>query len=207
MADYYESQKHLKATVMQSEVGQSEWSLGINDPTFLAWIVFGLYLIASLLCWRKFRNCEKVNGASPGAWGILSLILFALAVNKQLDLHSLAIQNLRDLPIDSSAKWLGYLIACAIATTLFFAIFRLSSSMQTRTATIALFSIVFLQAVRFANLTVGAFLSAHPISDDGLFHTHVIEILELFLISLICYCAYRNSSAESGTNEAAHQAA
>jgi hypothetical protein len=192
---------------MFSVIAQLEWQLGINDPTVIAWIIFGLYLVASLLCWRTFAYCEKVNGTRPRAWVILSLMLFSLAVNKQLDLHSLAIQKLREIPIGNSGKWLGYLLACAITTTLFFAIFRLSSSMRMRTATIALFSIVFLQAVRFANLTVGAFLSAHPISDDGLFHTHVIEILELFLISLICYCAYRNSSAESGTNEAAHQAA
>ena len=77
-----------------------------------------------------------------------------------------------------------------------------------KAAAIALFSIVAFQALRFSAMPMSEFLSVHPLADDGVFHTHIIEVLELILIGFICYCAYSNSSLESGHKTSTnHQAA
>lgn len=195
---------------MQSSITQSEWKLGINDPTVVAWVVWGLYVIATLLCWQSQRMSSKARACKkrPASWGVLSFVLFLLSVNKQLDLHTFVIQQLRRFHIGTTAELLVYVIICAIAATLFFIVWRRSWTTRMKAAAIALFSIVAFQALRFSAMPMSEFLSVHPLADDGVFHTHIIEVLELILIGFICYCAYSNSSLESGHKTSTnHQAA
>lgn len=184
---------------MQSSITQSEWKLGTNDPTVVAWVVFGLYVIAALLCWQSQRISVKATGHGKRhtSWGVLSLVLLSLAINKQLDLHTLVIERMRDLQIGRTTELLGFVVICAIAATLFFFVWRRSWTTRMRIAGIALFSIIAFQALRFSDMPIGAFLSAHPFANDGLFHTHIIEVLEFILVGLICYCAYSYSALES----------
>ena len=61
------------------------WSPTIGDPTAMGWITVALYFGVSLLA-------ALVSSRHPGRlrlfWLILSAILLALAINKQLDLQS-----------------------------------------------------------------------------------------------------------------------
>lgn len=174
---------------MQSSIAQSEWKLGINDPTVVGWVVFGLYVVAALLCWQSQRTNAKALDRRPTSWGVLSFVLLSLAVNKQLDLHTLVIERLREFQIGRTTELLGFVTICVIAATIFVIVWRRSGTTRMKIAGIALFLIVAFQALRFSGMPMGAFLSVHPFADDGLFHTHIIEVLELILIGLICCCA------------------
>ena len=69
------------------------WSPGIGDPTAMGWFTVLAYGLAGLIA-----ALVAIHGGFPTAtrrrervfWALLSFALFALAVNKQLDLQSLA---------------------------------------------------------------------------------------------------------------------
>jgi hypothetical protein len=69
------------------------WSPGIGDPTAMGWFTVLVYGLAGLVA-----ALVAIHAAFPATslrrervfWTLLSLALFALAVNKQLDLQSLA---------------------------------------------------------------------------------------------------------------------
>ena len=91
-----------------------DWTPGIGDPTFLGWFTVFAYLFAGWLCLRAFM-AEKSGPVRPygesirallrvikkrwpnvpaparrsAVWLFLSSLLFALALNKQLDVQSL----------------------------------------------------------------------------------------------------------------------
>ena len=90
------------------------WRPGIGDPTPVGWITFAAYFATCYLCLQAFTR-EKSGPARPltqtipavlrvlrkhhknpplparraGLWLLLATILFALGINKQLDLQSL----------------------------------------------------------------------------------------------------------------------
>lgn len=188
---------------MRSLIAQAEWKFGINDPTLVAWVVFSLYLIATLLCWGSERIIAKAEENKRGfsAWSVLSISLFMLAINKQLDLHTLVIPRLREFQINYPTALLGIAIAFALATIGFVILWRPSLTTRMKVSAVALFLIVAFQALRFSSMPISEFLTMHPFVDQGLFHTHIIEVIESILIGLICYCACPRSVQESGVQE------
>lgn len=69
------------------------WRPGIGDPTFMGWMTVCGYLLAFILCSRRFRVLLHMNDSFPRIkakllWSGLALILLALGVNKQLDLQT-----------------------------------------------------------------------------------------------------------------------
>ncbi|MGE3778461.1 MAG: hypothetical protein AB7F89_14845, partial [Pirellulaceae bacterium] len=73
------------------------WQFGINDPSFIAWVICGAYLLAAGLSWLARASDRYAPGAGARAlWGLLCPVLLGLGVNKQLDLHHLLLQVARD---------------------------------------------------------------------------------------------------------------
>ena len=66
-----------------------EWEAGIGDPTLLGWLTVAAYLLAGILCWRAAARAGRRDPRSFLFWAIFTAFMFALAVNKQLDLQSL----------------------------------------------------------------------------------------------------------------------
>ncbi len=61
------------------------WSPTIGDPTVMGWVTVAAYAVTGYLCMTAGRR------APPGDarfWMVLSVVLFCLAANKQLDLQS-----------------------------------------------------------------------------------------------------------------------
>ena len=65
------------------------WKPGIGDPTFIGWIAVAAYFFTALLCaWAASRS-RRSKASQAKTWWILSLVLVALGINKQLDLQGL----------------------------------------------------------------------------------------------------------------------
>jgi hypothetical protein len=65
------------------------WSPGIGDPSFMGWATTFLYLLTSLQCWRLVRRGSRNFQRSERLiWWSLAIGLFALGLNKQLDLQT-----------------------------------------------------------------------------------------------------------------------
>lgn len=70
-----------------------QWSPGIGDPTIIGWVTVVLYAVAAVLCWRAARECRKlppkmIIRRETALWRFLSIVLWLLCVNKQLDLQT-----------------------------------------------------------------------------------------------------------------------
>lgn len=69
------------------------WTPGIGDPSVVGWVTVALYLIAAGVC----ASVATRAGAGGGRfWGVVAMLMFALGINKQLDLQSLFTQVLRE---------------------------------------------------------------------------------------------------------------
>ncbi len=70
----------------------SQWSPGLGDNSAMGWVTVLVYLAAAILAARAMK---AMDGPEPEVrrertfWRILSLLLFFLAINKQLDLQTL----------------------------------------------------------------------------------------------------------------------
>src|SRR5262249_10354422 len=65
----------------------AQWHPGIGDPTFVGWLTVIAYFVAAVLCvWRTLR--EKFSSSRQIFWGILSVMMVLLGINKQLDLQT-----------------------------------------------------------------------------------------------------------------------
>ena len=65
------------------------WEPGIGDPTFLGWFTVAAYLITALLCWNGAARARLADRRAYWFWIAFAGFMFALGVNKQLDLQSL----------------------------------------------------------------------------------------------------------------------
>lgn len=69
------------------------WSPGIGDPSLIGWTAAAMFVVAAVMCLMRAR--DGFSGLYPQTtqvrlfWLGLFFVLAALAVNKQLDLHSL----------------------------------------------------------------------------------------------------------------------
>lgn len=75
------------------------WVPGIGDPTLFGWLTVGAYLLAAVLAATAVPHARNIGGFTRFFWVTLTVSLFALAVNKQLDLQSWFSQAARDLAI------------------------------------------------------------------------------------------------------------
>lgn len=84
------------------------WSPGIGDPSIVGWLTVVAYGVAAFLCaavaWQA-NNRRRRDDDDPTVlfWGIVALMMFALGINKQLDLQSLFTQVMRDMV--QAAHW------------------------------------------------------------------------------------------------------
>jgi hypothetical protein len=71
----------------------ARWSPGLGDNTFMGWLTVGVYLLAAAAAMRAARMPDRPDlqlGRERTFWGIAAAVMLFLAVNKQLDLQSLA---------------------------------------------------------------------------------------------------------------------
>ena len=76
------------------------WRPGIGDPTFAGWLTTVCYFAAAVLCGlaaSRVRSATDGRGGSAAFWVILTILLAALGINKQLDLQSLFTELARAL--------------------------------------------------------------------------------------------------------------
>jgi hypothetical protein len=88
----------------------ARWRPGIGDPTFLGWLTVAAYAAAALYAMRCFSAARRAESrfrahdpeiardqrAMKHLWLLISLTMVLLGLNKQLDLQTLLIQNVRD---------------------------------------------------------------------------------------------------------------
>ena len=69
------------------------WSPGLGDPTIFGWLTVAAYLVAAFYTFQRARG--EFAAISPDAatlkyfWLAAALLLFVLAINKQMDFQSL----------------------------------------------------------------------------------------------------------------------
>lgn len=69
------------------------WKPAIGDPTLIGWLaVVGYFLSAVLCAWVAVRLGRGDQAQQQKSWWILSLVLVALGINKQLDLQGLLME-------------------------------------------------------------------------------------------------------------------
>lgn len=61
----------------------AHWSPEIGDPNVTGWLTVASYLICCVLAFSVWRR-----GTDRGFWGLITLLMLALAINKQLDLQT-----------------------------------------------------------------------------------------------------------------------
>lgn len=66
------------------------WHLGIGDPTPVGWLTVAAYFLAGWACLTVFLACSRTDGKFTAArfWLLLTVALWALGINKQLDLQT-----------------------------------------------------------------------------------------------------------------------
>jgi hypothetical protein len=82
-------------TIPEDKVGWiGSWSPGIGDPTVAGWMTVALYVAAAWSCYRAAKAIGRQPGARDGRnrefwlWAIFSALLWALGLNKQLDMQT-----------------------------------------------------------------------------------------------------------------------
>lgn len=182
-----------------------QWSLGVNDPTLIAWIIVGCYLIGSMGSWRSQKQWHNLgkNNEFP-AWGLLSGILVLLGINKQLDLHTPILMVIRQ--IQSESAWLlaigtvAIIVGLAITVMISFLHIRFGFTYNIRllSAYGALGALLMVQIIRFSASRHGSWFTLHPFGDEGIWHIHLIELIELLLIGLVGILAWSESRRLKG---------
>ncbi len=78
---------------IQELLAKNGWSLHVGDPYIMGWIIFGGYIITSVLCLFSGVSKAKLEGYHKNSifWFGLSIIMLLLGINKQLDLQVLFI--------------------------------------------------------------------------------------------------------------------
>ena len=69
------------------------WEPGIGDPTVMGWVTVLAYVVAAGLAAAAARALDRVadpdaRGRQPEIWRLTTILLVALAINKELDLQS-----------------------------------------------------------------------------------------------------------------------
>jgi len=185
-----------------------EWSLGINDPTLFAWLIVGFYLLGAVGCWRSQKKLSSKSRKEFPSWQLLSCILILLGLNKQLDLHTPLLMLIHRI----QSEWVWSLemgLAALVAVTMIIAIISLrhyrvgiSSDYMLLSAYGILAALLIVQVSRFSTYYIGSWLTYHLLNAEGIWHLHLIELVELSLVVLICVLAWRASSSRDKVTQA-----
>lgn len=73
-------------------IGQIHWRPSIGDPNIMGWVTVLAYIACAFLCAQVYLNYKKTTPTAKKPmhfWGLLSVLMLFLALNKQLDLQSL----------------------------------------------------------------------------------------------------------------------
>lgn len=87
------------------------WHFGIGDPTLIAWVIFVAYFISAWLARTASVTCQETAGRLTPfdsreaknqlllarLWMVVATVMLLLGINKQLDLHALFGEVVRDL--------------------------------------------------------------------------------------------------------------
>jgi hypothetical protein len=83
---------------------EGRWFAGIGDPSLVGWVTVGVYAVGVALAARNAAAAQR-SGVPTSFWFVLTALLLALGLNKQLDLQSWFGQTGRDLAM--SQGWYG----------------------------------------------------------------------------------------------------
>lgn len=79
-------------------VAASQWVFGFNDPSIIAWVIVCFYFLGTFFCWRAQSSLPVQDDAKKRIlWITLAIFLLLLGFNKQLDLHDLIMEGVRDM--------------------------------------------------------------------------------------------------------------
>lgn len=82
------------------EAHRIRWELGFNDPTLLGWLTVAGYLAAALCAWQAAAAARRAGvGFDRRFWLACCAAMAVLAVNKQLDFHTLITDLARYLAV------------------------------------------------------------------------------------------------------------
>lgn len=74
------------------------WAPGVGDPTPVAWVVVGIYVLTIVAALRNLVAARR-TGQPADFWAVLAVMLLLIGVNKQLDLHAWLSETGRDLAL------------------------------------------------------------------------------------------------------------
>jgi hypothetical protein len=74
------------------------WIAGIGDPSVVGWVTVAVYAVGVTLAARNAAAAQR-SGVPTSFWFVLTAVLLALGINKQLDLQSWFGQTGRDMAI------------------------------------------------------------------------------------------------------------
>jgi hypothetical protein len=117
------------------------WLDNMGDHTVAAWMCAGAFLLAGFCSWRERLQFEA-RSPERTLWASLSVLLFAIGLNKQLDLQILAIKELGAL-LGQSVFWgsrrpLAAVVLGALGLVIAGAIVVLARAVRVRTVPLKL---------------------------------------------------------------------
>lgn len=185
-----------------AECTSASWQPVIGDPDIASWITVVFYLITFGLCAAviripAIRIPANTGGAARSFWLLLCFLMLFLAINKQLDLQSLAsagarcVAQVQDWYSDRGAVLLaaiGGLGIAALLTGLYF-LWALRHDLRrnflalTGLTTVLVF--VMIRAVGFQYVDILIGIPVGPVHRFGAIHVNnILEVSGLVLISL-----------------------
>lgn len=181
------------------------WVPGVGDPTPVAWVVVGIYVLAIVAAGRNLVVARR-SGQPADFWGLLAVLLLLLGVNKQLDLQTWFIETGRDLALAQGwYEWrriVQWIFVAMLLAAMVFSILRVRERWadlwhQYRLACAGvclLLVFVFLRAANFQHVDelVG-------IEVGGGRRTKALEPLALLLIAWACDRWHRRISRVQGS--------
>lgn len=86
------------------------WHFGIGDSNVMGWVTVVAYAVVAVLCVRAWMSARRAEHGLAGArsdesenqatlkhlWVVVTIVVVALGINKQLDLQTLGIDSLTD---------------------------------------------------------------------------------------------------------------
>ena len=174
-------------------IAASQWTFGINDPSLIAWLIFVVYFVTAILCWRARAGALPARESGTRIlWIVLSFCLILLGLNKQLDLHRLVMDVGRELIAERKHSLVlrggiiagtGVLAGCVLLLGLKF---LRGSNREVRWAYAIFFDLLGVEVLRFLPGPMSGLLVTHVFTaEEGLFHIHTIELLELGSLTVI----------------------
>lgn len=178
----------------------------VQDASIIGWFVVAGYLGAAVACVMAWRSVLAEVGTPSRFWWLpLAAVLVALAVNKELDLHRTVMGWARGWLQPHGWHRLGLAVGAATAVVgvggalawlryrgRFAAGVSAGAGPEMPAALLTLGLLVAMLVVRIDPGPISKVLVIHILSEeDGLWHIHLSELLELVAAIFIVRCAWR----------------